>query len=228
MKNKKGFTLIEIIISISLIAVISTITIIGINNNKNKNSENLKSLHNKILEAATVFMSIEKDENGNSYDAALNMGAKGVKIPVNFLVENGYVDKNTIKEVYKLDKLDDTKNYFVLAVNGGSEDNQDYCDVGEIILSLSWMDENKPVYLCKNYKKYISNIETIKNIQDVQNSVRLKVSIDKNAVSEEFYKKLSDEEKVDFVKDENGIFTLNDENVDKIYSYYREIGRAHV
>lgn len=221
MKNKKGFTLIEIIISISLIAVISTITIIGINNNKNKNSENLKSLHNKILEAATVFMSIEKDENGNSYDAALNMGAKGVKIPVNFLVENGYVDKNTIKEVYKLDKLDDTKNYFVLAVNGGSEDNQDYCDVGEIILSLSWMDENKPVYLCKNYKKYISNIETIKNIQDVQNSVRLKVSIDKNAVSEEFYKKLSDEEKVDFVKDENGIFTLNDENVDKIYSYYR-------
>lgn len=221
MKNKKGFTLIEIIISISLIAVISTITIIGINNNKNKNSEHLKSLHNKILEAATVFMSIEKDENGNSYDAALNMGAKGVKIPVNFLVENGYVDKNTIKEVYKLDKLDDTKNYFVLAVNGGSENNQDYCDVGEITLSLSWMDENKSVYLCKNYKKYISNIETIKNIQDVQNSVRLKVNIDKNAVSEEFYKKLSDEEKVDFVKDENGIFTLNDENVDKTYSYYR-------
>lgn len=221
MKNKKGFTLIEIIISISLIAVISTITIIGINNNKNKNSEHLKSLHNKILEAATVFMSIEKDKNGNSYDAALNMGAKGVKIPVNFLVENGYVDKNTIKEVYKLDKLDDTKNYFILAVNGGSEDNQDYCDVGEITLSLSWMDENKPVYLCKNYKKYTETKEVINNIQEVQNNVRLRTNLDKIAISEDYYNSLSEDVKNDYVKDENGLFTLYDSNVDKIYTYYR-------
>ena len=69
---------------------------------------------------------------------------------------NGYIDEKTVNEVYKLDDLDNSKNYFVLALNGGKTDNQDYCDVGDITFSLSWMVNNKPIYLCKEYKKYIN------------------------------------------------------------------------
>lgn len=223
MKNKKGFTLIEIIVVIALVAVIgTTVTIVSVKNMKENKTKELKKLNNQILEAADVFLSVEKDDNNENYEMVINSGAKGVKIPISYLVENGYVSLDTVNSVYKLNELDNSKNYYVLAVNGGEEDTQDYCDVGDITFSLSWMVENKPVYLCKNYKNYVNTtIETITNIQEVQNNVRLKVSLDKNAVSEEYYNSLTDDAKTSFVKDENGIFTLNDENVGKIYSYYR-------
>ena len=164
-----------------------------------------------------MFLSVEKDENNENYETVINSGAKGVKIPISYLVDKGYVTEDTVNEVFNLNKLDSSLNYYVLVVNGGEEDTQDYCEVGNITFILSWMVENEPVYLCKNYKKYT----TITNIQEVQNNVRLKVSLNKNAVSEEYYNSLSDDNKYNFVKDENGIFTLNEENVGKIYSYYR-------
>lgn len=223
MKNKNGFTLVEIIVVILLITGISTsIFVINISNTKKNNNLRLEKLHNQILEAANVFISTKKDESGENYNNAISMGAKGVKIPISYLVDNGYLSDDTVNEVFKLNKLDSSLNYYVLAVNGGEEDTQDYCEVGNITFSLSWMVENEPVYLCKNYKKYTNTtIETITNIQEVQNNIRLKVSLDKNAVSEQYYDSLNDNVKTSFVKDENGIFTLNDENVDKVYSYYR-------
>lgn len=222
MKNKKGFTLIEIIIAISLIAVIGTsVFLISLNNIKKSNKERLEKLHNQILNAANVFIFNEKDEEGVNYNSAINIGAKGVKIPITYLVNKGYIDEKTVSEVYKLEKLDNSKNYFVLAVNGGSENNQDYCDAGDITFTLSWMDEDKPIYLCKAYKKYTETKETVNNIQEVQYNVRLKVTLNKNAVSEIYYNSLNDSDKSNFVKDENGIFTLNDEGVGKLYSYYR-------
>lgn len=222
MKNKNGFTIVEIIVVILLITGISTcIFIVNINNTRKNNNLRLEKLHNQILEAANVFISTEKDESGENYNNAINMGAKGVQIPISFLVNNGYIDEKTVNEVYKLDDLDNSKNYFVLALNGGEEDNQDYCDVGDITFSLSWMVNNKPIYLCKEYKKYNNVKETVNNIQEVQNNIRLKVSLNKIAVSSEYYDSLSDDAKNNFVKDENGIFTLNDEGVGKIYSYYR-------
>ena len=58
-------------------------------------------------------------------------------------------------------------------------------------------------------------------LKTITNFLRLKVSLNKIAVSSEYYDSLSDDTKNNFVKDENGIFTLNDEGVGKIYSYYR-------
>ena len=152
MKNKNGFTLVEIIVVILLITGISTsIFIVNINNTRKNNNLRLEKLHNQILEAANVFITTEKDESGENYNNAINMGAKGVQIPISFLVNNGYIDEKTVNEVYKLDDLDNSKNYFVLAANGGETDNQDYCDAGDITFSLSWMVNNKPIYFSEYF-----------------------------------------------------------------------------
>ena len=65
MKNKNGFTLIEIIVSVVLIALIATISIVLVNkNSKKKYSEISKN----IIRAASVYIVTEKDDNGNTYE----------------------------------------------------------------------------------------------------------------------------------------------------------------
>lgn len=57
MNNKKGFTIIEIIISLTLIVLIGTISIIYLNKDKNSKEKNIKS----ILNAADVYYSTNKN-----------------------------------------------------------------------------------------------------------------------------------------------------------------------
>lgn len=154
MKNKNGFTHVEIIVVILLIIGISTsIFIVNINNTRKNNNLHLEKLHNQILEASNVFITTEKDESGENYNNAINMGAKGVQIPISFLINSGYVDEKTVNEVYRLDELDSSKNYFVLAVNGREEDNQDYCD------DEKYYYEPSDTFACRygRYSKYNKN-----------------------------------------------------------------------
>ena len=76
MKNKNGFTLVEIIVVILLITGISTsIFIVNINNTRKNNNLRLEKLHNQILEAANVFITTEKDEsNSYKFDSVQNNG----------------------------------------------------------------------------------------------------------------------------------------------------------
>ena len=70
--NKKGFTIIEIIICLGIITLIGTIsTVVLVKNNKDKNIEKIT---NNILDAAKVFANVEKDEDGNNYINEIEKG----------------------------------------------------------------------------------------------------------------------------------------------------------
>lgn len=112
MKNKRGFTLIEIIICISLIAIISTISIVIFT--KNKDYSNITK---KILEAANVYIATEKDEQGNTYEYGINNGGKGARINVKELVNKGYVDEKLYKTLEKEYKLENDESYLVWVTN---------------------------------------------------------------------------------------------------------------
>lgn len=159
--KKNGFTLIEIIICIALIAIISTTSIIILRKNKNSNIE---KINKQLFNAATVFIANEEDDNGSYYEQAVNNGAKGVKIPISYLEDKGYIDKNLKNELYNHYKLDKNQNYYLLAYadGDGTKDTEDFCDQGDITFIEPWtMKEKTPVYLCKNY-----------NNEEAQNNIK--------------------------------------------------------
>lgn len=219
MNKKKGFTLIEIIICITLITIIGvamTFTVLKSKDNK------FKEVEKRILTAASVYVSTAKDENGETYENGIYNGGSGTVINLNVLYNNGFLSEDLKKEIEKRNyKLED--NYVLALLGNGEESN----DCNGINYTLSWdkinksNNKDKPVYLCKKNNQQQTTDTNIKNI--IQ-SVKMKVHIDKNAVSTEFYNKLSAEEKAKFTDKENGLYAYYQENQGDggtVYYYYR-------
>lgn len=156
--NKKGFTLVEIIICLTVIVLISSISILFLTKNRNEN--NIEKITNNILTATKVFANVEKDENGNNFIKEIEKGRGGVKIPLSILVNKGYVkkeDANVIYNEYKdTKKLKNNEDYYVLLLDGReSEKDTFYCENNQYQLEASWkIDADKTLYLCN---KKISN-----------------------------------------------------------------------
>ena len=219
MNKKKGFTLIEIIICITLITIIGvamTFTVLKSKDNK------YKEVEKRILTAASVYVSTAKDENGETYENGIYNGGSGTVINLNVLYNNGFLSEDLKKEIEKRNyKLED--NYVLALLGNGEEGN----DCNGINYTLSWNkidksnNKDKTVYLCKKNNQQQTTDTNIKNI--IQ-SVKMKVHIDKNAVSTEFYNKLSAEEKAKFTDKENGLYAYYQENQGDggtVYYYYR-------
>ena len=219
MNKKKGFTLIEIIICITLITIIGTaMTFTVLKSKDNK----FKEVEKRILTAASVYVSTAKDENGETYENGIYNGGSGTVINLNVLYNNGFLSEDLKKEIEKRNyKLED--NYVLALLGNGEEGN----DCNGINYTLSWdkidksNNKDKTVYLCKKNNQQQTTDTNIKNI--IQ-SVKMKVHIDKNAVSTEFYNKLSAEEKAKFTDKENGLYAYYQENQGDggtVYYYYR-------
>ena len=143
---KKGFTLVEIIISIGLILIVGVSTTFFVIS-KNNNNE-LDKITKQILEAASAYVKVEKDKNGNTYANEIVNGSKGVKIPLSNLVNRGYIKEEQANIIYENnDELEDNKDYYVMFV----EDSENYCDDGSYVSVTSWMDKGDNIYLCDNY-----------------------------------------------------------------------------
>lgn len=145
---KKGFTIIEIIISISLLLIIGISTIFLYS----KNNKSLNEITKSILEAANLYIKTEVDEKGNIYINKVKSGNKGVKIPLSNLVNKGYIEDSVQKKVIELSNKGNNYNYYVMLLNGNGETEKDYCDDNAIVSIASWIDEDKDkdIYLC-NY-----------------------------------------------------------------------------
>ncbi len=166
--NKKGFTIIEIIICLGIITLIGTIsTVVLLKNNKDKNIEKITK---NILDAAKVFANVEKDEDGNNYISEIKKGRGGVKISLSVLVNKGYIkkeDANVIYNKYKdTKKLGNNEDYYVLLLDGSeSKTDSYYCENNEYQLEASWnIETDKTLYLCSNRSK--SNILNIEEFND--------------------------------------------------------------
>ncbi len=152
--NKKGFTIIEIIICLGIITLIGTIsTVVLVKNNKDKNIEKIT---NNILDAAKVFANVEKDEDGNNYINEIEKGRGGVKISLSILVNKGYVKKEEASVIYNeykdTKKLENNEDYYVLLLDGSESKTDSYfCENNQYQLEASWkIDKNKTLYLCNN------------------------------------------------------------------------------
>ena len=100
MKNKKGFTLVEIIVALALITLISAGGVGIVSSYNKKNEERNNALIDSLIKAASVYINLEKDEQGNTYENGLYYGGTGVFIPIQELHDKGYIDglKNKIAD----------------------------------------------------------------------------------------------------------------------------------
>lgn len=91
MKKNKGFTLIEIIVTISLLALISTIILLSISSAKQKHdAESWLKLTTRVKSAASAYM---EDSEGLT---ALVYSGTTVYIEVDDLIDAGFLDENYI------------------------------------------------------------------------------------------------------------------------------------
>ncbi|HOP65530.1 MAG TPA: glycine-rich protein [Bacilli bacterium] len=91
MKQKKGFTLIEVIVTISLLALISTIILLSISSARDKhNEEEWLDLTARIKSAASVY--VDKSEGLKS----LIYSGTTVYVAVEDLLDSGLLDENYI------------------------------------------------------------------------------------------------------------------------------------
>lgn len=137
MKKKKGFTLIEIIVCISLITIISVGSFIGIKlvDKKILVSE-LNQITDKAVRAAQVYIETNKEASHQLYS-----NNNGVSLPLKLLVNEGLLNLDGTK-------LDDKsiENQYVVTFLGGTG-SSDNCE--KITSTTSWSN-NKPIYLCMN------------------------------------------------------------------------------
>lgn len=134
--NKKGFTLIEIIICISLITIIGTASFFGIKLvSKNITINKLEQIKDKILTATEVYIETNKETYNKLYNEK-----NGVMIPLNVLVNEGFLDTTGTK----LDDKELENNYVISMLSG--DPSGECVDIKTI---TSWNEtSNEPLYIC--------------------------------------------------------------------------------
>lgn len=139
--NKKGFTLIEIIVCLVLISLISTISIVAIN--KNKSNKNDK-LINTVISSADVYYSMN-----NNLKAQLNKNYGYLVVKIEDLKNNGLLDKNFTIPVLTEKEKEAGKSYEKLVIVNKTVQNNKYQllsnddDLGYVDYIYPY-EENKP------------------------------------------------------------------------------------
>lgn len=145
MKNKKAFTLVEIIVCIVLIVLVGTSTTIAFKLNNSKN--NKENINNSIKTALDVYLNLYKDSDGDKYIDGINNGGKGLYISLNTLVSEGLLEKdiiNTLENEYK-----DETNFKIFISNSIKTNDDELCGNNLIEYTFSWeTDTTTPMYLC--------------------------------------------------------------------------------
>ena len=114
--NKKGFTLIEIIICLTLIVMIGGLSLIGLNKNA---SSKIVDINNVIEQAADVYLSVNKDMrnllNTNGY----------LTLPITKFIDTGLLKKDDI-DIENLTKTaKDGEDYNKVLIKSSEKTNND-------------------------------------------------------------------------------------------------------
>lgn len=137
--KKKGFTLVEIIAVIGILAVIGTVSFFGVRLvNKNIKISKLEQITDRVLQAAEVYIETNKETKTELYN-----NKNSVVIPLNALINEGLMDlKGTTLE----DK--DIENEYVVSAFTSKSAKENCVD---ITTSTSWnLSKENPFYICSN------------------------------------------------------------------------------
>lgn len=146
--NKKGFTIIEIIICISLLVVVGVGSFISIKViSKKQLVDKLNMISTKASEAAQVYIETNKNASNQLYN-----NKNGVSLPLQLLVNEGYLSLEGTKLTNN-----DIKNQYVVTFLGGTGSTEN-CE--QITSTNSWSN-NQPIYLCMNSDGTGSNLAII-------------------------------------------------------------------
>ena len=148
--KKRGFTLIEIIVSIAIIALIGVGSFVGVSyiNNQIVISR-LNQITDKALNAAQVYI----ETNDIAYNEVYNNKSAAI-IPLKTLVNEGLLNVDNTK----LDDQDMEKNYVIQYLGGGGAGGSNCTDLSTII--TSW-NSTTPIYICNDGASGGINIKTI-------------------------------------------------------------------
>jgi len=142
--GKKGFTIVEIIISISLVLIVGVLSVVSFNLiKKHHKSETLQSMSKTIVTATNLYLETNEDVKDNLYE-----NKKGMIIPLTTLKNSGLVDFGDLE-------LNEKEDY-VIALLGSTNPNEDLC--AETYIAKTWeIKENEKIYICeKDYEAFIN------------------------------------------------------------------------
>ena len=147
--RKKGFTLIEIIVCLSLVTIIGVFSFFGVrlvNNNIRINK--LSQITDKAIQAAQVYIETNKEASSQLYREK-----NGVVVPLNVLVNEGLLDLS----VTTLDDKDIEDEYVITAL---STENDKSTECTNIDSKASW-DKDNVIYICTNLNSGSTNLQII-------------------------------------------------------------------
>ena len=136
MKNKKGFTLIEIIICVGMLTVIAVGSIVGIHLvNKNLVKKGLEQITDKAIKATQVYIETNNEAQNQLYEKQ-----NALYLPIKVLVNEGLLSlKGT-----NLSEKDIKNKYTITALSTPTGNEEDCVDIST---KTSW-DESKAIYIC--------------------------------------------------------------------------------
>ena len=201
--NKKGFTLVEIIVAIGLLALIGVGSFVGVKlSNEAKEKNNIKKTFKQADEALEIYLQTHNDVIEN-----VNNNAEGAVITLELLKNEGLIPDNLVD--YRDNTSLDYKNNFyvltnaVLLDNPNSNTGQAQCE-GQISLSVirNWNFTNANtddvIYICPNsennfdlqsqledYKSRIENLERVISLMNIgeNNYVLFDVTSDSSKIA---------------------------------------------
>ena len=95
MKNEKGFTLVELLAIIVIIAAISTFALVNIDKKSEQYSEISAAQLDEIIKGAAHSYILSSDELTNKVKSS----SEGYTISLNTLIDNGYISGKNIKNI---------------------------------------------------------------------------------------------------------------------------------
>ena len=215
---KKGFTLIELILSISLIVLVGvTTTVLVINHNKNKEIKILQENSKKLENALNVYLDSHPEVLTNLED-----NAKAAIVTLETLKDEGLISKNMdvnykneyflLSNAKLLDSEDDTSNSVDCANNVVAIEIFKKWD-------LSSEDGSKVMYVCpKNNLNQNNNLtvgvdELEKRVKALEKQANLQINFYKGATANNYVR-------LDVNNTKYISFPNNNKNLWRIVSYY--------
>ena len=95
MKNEKGFTLVELLAIIVIIAAISTFALVNIDKKSEQYSEISAAQLDEIIKGAAHSYILSSDELTNKVKSS----SEGYTISLNTLIDNGYISGKNLKNI---------------------------------------------------------------------------------------------------------------------------------